>query len=143
MNFSIKVDLTSLVGAQVQTAQDGTQALIIPIKANDLFYSQKGRVYLDLLAWENKNGADQYGYTHRIQQSLSKERRAMLPAGTYPPTLGSAKVLVQTNQTQQVYSQPNYSQTPYAQAPYTQPTPQQPQPAPMPPAEQQGTGLPF
>jgi hypothetical protein len=138
MNLSIKLDLTALIGAQVQTAQDGTLALIIPIKANDLFYSQKGRVYLDLAVWQNKNGVDQYGYTHRVQQSLSKERRAMLPAGTYPPTIGNAKVIGQNNQTQQVYQQPNYAQTPYAQ-----PAPQQSQPAPMPPAGQQGTDLPF
>jgi hypothetical protein len=91
MNLAAKIDLTALKDAQVQTAQSGELVLIIPIQRNDLYYSQKGHVYLDLGIWERRGGVDTYGYTHNIQQSLSKAARAALPEGVYPRTLGSAK----------------------------------------------------
>ena len=32
-------------------------------------------MYLDLVAWPNKNGPDQYGNTHMVCQELSREAR--------------------------------------------------------------------
>jgi hypothetical protein len=146
MNLSAKIDLTSLVGAQVQTAQDGTLALIIPIQANDLFYSQKGRVYLDVTIWERRNGPSPYGDTHDIQQSYSQAKRQALPQGTYPPYIGRAREIKPRNQVPQnnpanVYAQP----APQGYVPVNA-APQMPQvqPSPAPSPTPQGTdGLPF
>jgi hypothetical protein len=96
MFLSGSIDLTLLAGAQVQTATDGTQAIIIPIRANDLFYSSKGHVYLSINVFERK-APSQYGATHDIKQSYSKEKRESLPQGTYPPTLGNMKVVMTQN----------------------------------------------
>jgi hypothetical protein len=148
MNLSAKIDLTSLIGAQVQTAQDGTLALIIPIQANDLYYSQKGRVYLDLSIWERRNGPSQYGDTHDVKQSYSQAKRQTLPQGAYPPSLGHAREIKTNNQATQnnpanVYAQPapqGYVPVNAApQMPQAQPTPA-PQPASAP---QPTDNLPF
>lgn len=53
-----------------------------------LFRGEKG-TYLDLVIWENKNGPDQYGNTHTICQSISKEARE---AGEKGPILGNMKL---------------------------------------------------
>lgn len=56
-----------------------------------LFRGEKG-TYLDLVIWENKNGPDQYGNTHTICQSISKEARE---AGEKAPILGNMKLEIQ------------------------------------------------
>ena len=38
-------------------------------------YEGKNGKYLDLVAWPNKNGPDQYGNTHMVCQELSREAR--------------------------------------------------------------------
>lgn len=38
-------------------------------------YEGKNGMYLDLVAWPNKNGPDQYGNTHMVCQELSREAR--------------------------------------------------------------------
>lgn len=52
-------------------------------------YARKNGKYLDLIAFENKNGPDQYGNTHMVIQSLSKEARAR---GEKGPILGNMKI---------------------------------------------------
>lgn len=52
------------------------KGLFIPIEANSLFTSKDGKkFYFDMIAFERKNGADEYGNTHIIKQSFSKEAR--------------------------------------------------------------------
>ena len=41
----------------------------------DHLYTGKNGKYLDLVAWPNKNGPDQYGNTHMVCQELSREAR--------------------------------------------------------------------
>lgn len=41
----------------------------------DHLYPGKNGKYLDLVAWPNKNGADQYGNTHFVCQEVSREAR--------------------------------------------------------------------
>ena len=55
-----------------------------------LFPGKNGAKYLDLALIENKNGEDQYGNTHMVVQSVSKEEREN---GIKGPILGNAKTI--------------------------------------------------
>lgn len=78
-----KLNLAALPSHKVVEfkAKDGTplECLVLPIKKNHLFKSEKGNIYLDLVAFRNKEpklnkdgGVEQ---THLVKQSLSKEVR--------------------------------------------------------------------
>lgn len=92
-NYTIKVRLDKLDGATLQTNPSGKRALIIPIEDADLFVGQNGAVYLDLSMWENRNGIDNYGNSHSVKKSYSKEMRERLGADAIKnkPYLGNAK----------------------------------------------------
>ena len=47
------------------------KGIFIPIEANNLFFSKKNNVYLDLIAFELKEKQD--NATHLVKQSFSKE----------------------------------------------------------------------
>ena len=47
---------------------------VTKISKTHLYKGAKG-TYLDCVAWPNKNGADQYGFTHYVVQELSREAR--------------------------------------------------------------------
>jgi len=49
------------------------ECIVIPIEKNNLFKSDKGNVYLDLIAFDLKEPKD--GQTHLVKQSLSKAKR--------------------------------------------------------------------
>lgn len=49
------------------------EGIFIPIEMNHLFKSEKGNVYLDLIAFEIEN--PKYDDTHLLKQSLPKEVR--------------------------------------------------------------------
>lgn len=129
MNYNVAVCLTDLEGAQVQANQNGEQFVFIPIQRADLFLTEKGKVYLNLSMWAKKNGADQYGKTHGIKQSLSQAKREAIgvEAAKNMPFIGSAKeMLLKNPQGGYPQNQAVYQQTPpqgYAQ-------PYQPAPAP-------------
>lgn len=92
-NFSLSIDLSKIPGVKAQTASDGKTYVCIPVVEGDLFMSEKGGMYLSVSMWA-KNAVDQYGHTHGLKQSLSKERRAQLgEAARSLPFIGSAKVL--------------------------------------------------
>ena len=55
-----------------------------------LFKGAKG-TYLDIVIWPNKNGVDQFGNTHRIEQDIGKDRRLR---GERGPILGNGKTAV-------------------------------------------------
>lgn len=52
-------------------------------------YQGKSGKYLDLAIWPNKDGADQYGNTHFVTQSVSKEEREK---GVRGPIVGNARI---------------------------------------------------
>jgi hypothetical protein len=143
MNLSLSIDLTSLSNAQVQNAQDGTAVLIIPIQQNDLFVSERGRVYLTVDAWENRMGQDQYGNTHEVKQHYSQAKRATLPQGVYPPKVGKGKViLTKAEREAQNAASAGYKQTtgPAGYVPATEPRMQYSQPQQQQP---QNNDMPF
>lgn len=79
-NLNINVNLLKLNRAGVCTIK-GVKCVVIPILENDLYVTYDASTmkaksaYLDLTAWENKNGASQYGDTHMVKQSFRKEFR--------------------------------------------------------------------
>ena len=52
-------------------------------------YDGKHGQYLDLVAWPNKNGPDQYGNTHMVCQELPREARE---SGERGPILGNLRL---------------------------------------------------
>jgi hypothetical protein len=69
---SIKINLAQLKHA-LMTTPKGTKCIVIPIDENSLFESEKGNVYLDLIAFKLKEAEEDR--THLIKQSFSKEVR--------------------------------------------------------------------
>lgn len=100
-NLSIKLNLAKLDGASLQTNPNtGKRAMIIPVEEADLFVSDRGGVYLDLSAWENRDGIpDQYGNTYGIKKSYSKEVRERLGKDGIKakPFIGNAKPIPVVN----------------------------------------------
>lgn len=80
----MRIDLRKLPAAGVANikGKDGKphKCVVIDIDAAHLFHSEKGAVYLDLVAWENRDGIGQYGDTHMLKQSLPKAVRESLNA---------------------------------------------------------------
>lgn len=129
MNYNVAVCLTDLEGAQVQANQNGEQFVFIPIQRADLFLSEKGKVYLNLSMWEKRNGADQYGKTHGIKQSLSQAKKQAIgeEAAKNIPFIGSAKEIVLKGQGG--YQQPQKQNVYQQQAPQGYAAPQNPAPS--------------
>lgn len=132
-SLNVNIELTAISGAQIQTAQDGTLALIIPINSvSDLspYTDRNGRqrVYLPLTLWPKRNvgenGLDQYGYSHDVQQSYTQAKRAQLPAGVYPPSIGRAKPIMRRSSGVSMATPPA---PPVGYVPVNPPTPTQPQ----------------
>jgi hypothetical protein len=84
---SLKIDLLKLTGARLFTAKDGAAFVAIPLQANAVHVSEKGR-YLELTLVPNRDGPDKYGYTGFAAVNLTKERRE---AGEKGPIVGNFK----------------------------------------------------
>ena len=69
-NYKVKLDLAKLCNAQVVDVQ-GKKCVVIPVDDNGIFLSQKGGIYLDLVARENTE--PKYGQTHYIKRNVSKK----------------------------------------------------------------------
>lgn len=90
-----KINLASLEHAIVPMKSktgESIDCLVIPIKKNNLFKSEKGNVYLDFAAFEvapeKRKGED----THLIVQSFDKAKReAMKAAGEQSAILGNLR----------------------------------------------------
>ena len=70
--IKIKLNLSQLTHAIRPGKAEGEQILYIPVKANKLFISDKGNVYLDLVGFHFTDKTEA-GNTHIIKQSFSKE----------------------------------------------------------------------
>lgn len=78
----MRIDLRKLPASGVANikGKDGRahKCVVIDIEAAHLFHSEKGAVYLDVIAWENRDGVSQFGDTHMVKQSLPKAVRESL-----------------------------------------------------------------
>ena len=96
MNGSkIKLNLTKLDFVAIQKKKDKSgkeiDCLIIPIEKNNLFYSEKGNVFLDCVIWENNEDKKEMFGDYQIKQSVSKEIAQEWKAQDppkYPASLG-------------------------------------------------------
>ena len=76
-SLNIKINLMKLSRTGVATIK-GLRCLVIPVEENDIYISsdESGKAksaYLSMTAWTNRDGKSQYGDTHHISQSFSKE----------------------------------------------------------------------
>lgn len=99
MNLNGSIDLLKLSRAGV-TAINSLQCVVIPVAENDIHITRDQQTnkirgaYLSFTAWENRGGENQYGNTHYIKQSFSKEFREKLGGKVKEkPFLGNAKTL--------------------------------------------------
>lgn len=96
-SINFNVNLLKLSRAGVVSIK-GVGCVVIPIEENDIYVSQDRETgkaksaYLNLTAWANKNGLSQYGDSHYIRQSFSKEaREANADFVKKAPVLGNGK----------------------------------------------------
>lgn len=83
-SINLDINLLKLSRAGVATIH-GIRCVVILCEENFIFVSQDQQTgkaksaYLQLTAWANKNGIDQYGHSHYIKVSLPKEYRQQNP----------------------------------------------------------------
>ena len=58
---------------------------VTKILKRHIYTGKKGK-YLDCVVWPNRDGADDYGFTHRVVQEVSREARE---AGEKGPIIGN------------------------------------------------------
>lgn len=96
-SLNIDINLLKLSRAGVASIH-GVKCVVIPCEENDIYISQDNQTgkaksaHLHITAWENKNGISQYGDTHYIKPSYSKEfREANAEASKNAPIIGNGK----------------------------------------------------
>jgi hypothetical protein len=79
--ISTKINLAALKNAAIITSgkNKDVDCILIPIKQNNLFRSEKGAVYLDLIGFETPADKRKGKDTHLIKQSFSKDVLAAMP----------------------------------------------------------------
>lgn len=93
--ITCKLNLTALKHGLVAGKTEGEVLICIPVKANQLFLSEKKNVYLDIVGFEFEDKTDtKYPNTHLLKQSFSKEALAAMDEATKKalPILGNARV---------------------------------------------------
>jgi hypothetical protein len=106
--ITLKLNLTALKHGLVKGKTEGEEILCIPIKLNQLYKSEKGNVYFDIVGFEFEDKSDkQYKDTHLLKQSFSKEALAAMTDEQKKamPIIGNARV--NSGQAQHVESAPN------------------------------------
>lgn len=107
-NQAINLKLTALKSAGkarlTNPKGETVDCLIIPIKDNHLYESERGDIYLSLTAWENDKLKD--GKTHLIKQSFDKEVRERMSEEEKKsiPILGDMKPIGQEKREMPTYS---------------------------------------
>lgn len=84
------IGLQKIEGVKVFDTKTGEKFVAIPVKAANIFVSDKGGIYLNVDILEGKNGEDQYGNTHMITLDIGKDRRS---AGEKGAILGNCKTI--------------------------------------------------
>ena len=81
-----------LMNKKDQNGKD-IECIVIPVKKNNLFVSEKGNVYLDIIAFELKE--PKHGDTHLVKQSLPKKIREAMSEEELKktPIMGNLKVM--------------------------------------------------
>ena len=105
--ITLKLNLTSLKHGLVKGKAEGEETLCIPVKANQLYKSEKGNIYFDIVGFEFDDKTDkQYKDTHLLKQSFSKEALAAMTEEQKKalPIIGNARV---SGQAQREESAPN------------------------------------
>jgi len=69
---------------------------VTKILKQHIYNGKKGK-YLDCVVWPNRDGADDYGFTHRVVQEVSREARE---AGEKGPIIGNLAIPEQERQQQ-------------------------------------------
>lgn len=90
--LKIKLNLSQLTHAIRPGKAEGEQIIYLPIKQNQLFISDKGNVYLDLVGFHFTDKSEA-GNTHVIKQSFPKEYMEKLTEEQKKalPIIGNAK----------------------------------------------------
>jgi hypothetical protein len=86
--LNISINLLQLQGACKATIK-GEDCVVIRIAKSRAKPHQNGKVYLNLEAVSNKNGADDYGNTHFVVEPSTKEERESGAAKL--PIIGNGK----------------------------------------------------
>lgn len=89
------LNLTALKHGLVKGKTEGEVIVCIPVKANNLFKSEKGNVYLPLVGFEFEDKSNKkYKDTHILKQSFKKEELEAMDEETKKalPILGNARV---------------------------------------------------
>jgi hypothetical protein len=87
MNLTGKINLAALEGTLFTTGKNGQDLFVIDIQKSKLFKSEKGALYLDIIAYENK---DKSISDYMVKQSLDKETREREKAeGKQRPIIGN------------------------------------------------------
>ena len=87
MNLTGKINLAGIEGTAFTKGKNGQFLFVIDIEKAKLFYSEKGALYLDLIAYENK---DKSISDYIVKQSLDKETREREKAeGKQRPIIGN------------------------------------------------------
>ena len=72
MNLTGKINLAALEGTAFTKGKNGQFLFVIDIEKSNLYHSEKGALYLDIISYENKD--KQYN-DFSVKQSLPKEIR--------------------------------------------------------------------
>lgn len=105
--ITLKLNLTALKHGLIKGKEADETIICIPIKANQLFLSEKKNVYLDIVGFEFTDKSDkQYKDTHLLKQSFNKEALAAMTDEQKKalPILGNARV---SGQAQHSEPEPN------------------------------------
>jgi hypothetical protein len=79
--ISTKINLAALKNAAIITSgkNKDVDCILIPIEQNNLFRSEKGAVYLDLIGFETPADKRKGKDTHLVKQSFSKDVLLAMP----------------------------------------------------------------
>lgn len=98
----LKLNLAALPSYKIVELKDADgkkfEALVLPIKKNHLFLSEKGNIYMDLVMFKRKepmrNAEGRVDQTHIIKQSLPEDVRKKMTDDEKKnqPIIGSANI---------------------------------------------------
>ena len=124
INFRGKINLAALPSHRImqfknsENPEEPIEAIVIPLKKNNLFKSEKGNVYLDIIGFEQqKPMTDKDGgitQTHIIKQSLPKDVREKMTneEKMAQPIVGSAAIIVFETQEKQAVQDQSFASSP-------------------------------